>query len=136
MSQMKALKQENTILLTIDQKNLRDVVDKRRTVFEKYYTQHTMQTQYYQVTKKEEYLINDEQIKSCESFIYRLIGKYREYFKALVRADGIKYKTLLNLFQSEEKLQELASDQDRYNLLTLMEPFDYMGITKSYTMFL
>jgi hypothetical protein len=63
-------------------------------------------------------------------------SKISSYLKTLVRADHDKYKAIIGLDIITDIPENLQSDQDRYEYLRRSEPFDYMNMVKTYTLFL
>jgi hypothetical protein len=55
--------------------------------------------------------------------------------KTLIRADDEKYKSLIQL-NLVEFPTECVTDREKYDYLRSNEPFDYMNMVRTYTMFL
>jgi hypothetical protein len=63
-------------------------------------------------------------------------SKISSYLKTLVRADHDKYKSIIGLDIINDVPTDLESDQERFEYLRRSEPFDYMNMVKTYTLFL
>ena len=79
----------------------------------------------------------DEPIKLIEAFIQFYTNKQKNNLRAMIRADEEKYKAILPLdMVDENQFTNCRTDKQRYEVISMQEPFDYMNLLHTYVMFL